>query len=289
MYKYNKIIIRLSLKEDYTQTYDLIFNLVASSFLPKWVNRYLHCKQRQDSISEPQAFYNLNNDWSNQRIVEEINTSIDFCNQYERIFDRHLASIEDQDTLNYIHSVFELRHGQLDMWKNDLLVNKFPELRKALSSINQAVHRAESHGRNPRIRCVWFDLPKTEKFTSEDYKLFTNQVDFGGIYTLYADVGKNLESLSTDNDTHHHDFVPNLHYSVDFVVNFYETSGIQEQKIHKEYLLNNLEYFKNIGYTAEDPRLTTGRIKLAQLEYKDKQTVLTNIANHNNIQDVILL
>ena len=290
MFKYNQIIVRLSDRENYTNTYDLIFDLVDSTFLPKWIDRYLHSQQRQDSISEPWAFYHINNEWTPERIVDDINKNIRFCNQFEPMFDRLLGSVEDQDTLNYIHSVFELRHGQIDKWKDDPLVSKHSELRLALSYINQSVHRAESYKvGNPRIRCVWFELPKTEKFTSEDYGLFTNSVEFGGIYTLYADVGKNLESLSKDNDNHHHDFVPNTHYSADFTICFYETTGIKESASYREYLLSNRSYFESLGYTVDDIRLTTGKIKLAQLQYSNKQELLNKISDYNNIQSVMLV
>ena len=127
--------------------------------------------------------------------------------------------------MNYIHSVFEKHHGKLDEWlDNPVFQNdKANELRLALSAINQAVHRLEDDRQYMRV--VYFDTPKTQRFTNEDYALFTASRTFGGLYTLYADVGKNLESLATDNDNHHHDFVPNTHLSSDFIIYFYEVKA----------------------------------------------------------------
>ena len=291
---FEQLIVRLSKKEDHRLTYDLKFKLEKHSFVTKWVDRYLAAQQRQDPISEPWAFYNLNNDWSNDRIIEFINHHIDICNRYvPNMFERKLESIQDQDTLNYIHSVFEIHHGKIDEWlTNPLFENNPKELRESLSHINQTVHRAESHNKNGYIRVVYFDLPKDCTFEEDDYKLFTDLIEFGGVYTLYADVGKNLESLSRDHDYHHHDFVPNLHYSVDFVIRFFDLTD-QEVKgrhqLYKQFFENNKDYFESKGYYWGDPRLTTGAIKLAQLVYSDKQQVLEEVSRYNNIQSVFLI
>ena len=288
MSRFKNLVVRLSHTENYSHTVDLWFTLIPSPFLNKWLDRLLHAQQRQDPISEPWAFYDLNSDWSDKRIIDEMNKSIDYCNQYEVMFDRKLKTVQDQDTLNYIHSVFELRHGQIDKWKDNELVATFPELRAQLSYINQLVHRAESHSHAPRIRCVWFDLPKTEKFSTEDYKLFTNKVEFGGVYSLYADVGKNLESLARDNDNYHHDFVPNIHYSADFVILFYSNNVVVTEQLIKQYYNSNIEYFTSLGYYPGDPRLTTGKIKLAQLVYSDQVKILSEVSTCNNIQSVMV-
>lgn len=288
------IIVRLSQKNNHSKTIDLRFKLESNQFVYKWTERYLAAQQRQDPISEPWAFYNLNQDWSEQTIVDFINHHIDVCNSYvPEMFDRKLTSVQDQDTLNYIHSVFEQHHGQIDDWLTNIIFEKHPkQLRESLSHINQTVHRAESHSRNPYIRVVYFDLPKDYSFDAEDYKLFTDCVDFGGIYTLYADVGKNLESLSKDNDCHHHDFVPNLHYSADFAIRFFDVSE-QEAKTkkqsYKKFYDEHRDYFEHKGYNWGDPRLTTGAIKLAQLIYTDKEKLLQKISEYNNIQSVFLI
>ena len=288
------IIVRLSQKNSHTKTFDLRFKLESNQFVHKWTERYLAAQQRQDPISEPWAFYNLNQDWSEQTIVDFINQHIDVCNSLvPDMFDRKLTSVKDQDTLNYIHSVFERHHGQIDDWLTNVLFEKHgTRLRESLSHINQTVHRAESHNKDQYIRVVYFDLPKDYSFTAEDYALFTDTVDFGGLYTLYADVGKNLESLSQDNDNHHHDFVPNLHYSVDFKIRFTEidqaAAEIKKQR-YKKYYDEHQDYFEQKGYIWGDPKLTTGAIKLAQLIYVDKQDLLEQISKYNNIQSVFLI
>ena len=290
--KFNKLITRLSRKDDYRDIYDLEFNLYNNLFVSKWLNRFLEANQRQDSISEPWALYSINNTWTAEYTLNFLNEQINLCNNiHPGMFDRNIGNIKDQDTLNYLHSVFELHHGQLDTWQdNNIFHNdRGDELRHSLSHINQTVHRCEGHNRNPKIRVVYFDLPKTETFTEEDYSLFTNEVEFGGVYTLYADVGKNLESLASDNDDHHHDFVPNLHYSADFVIRFYGADGVEKQKSYDTFYQDNKDYFNGKGYAEKDPRLTTGSIKIAQLVYTDKHEVLDAISNYDNIQSVFII
>jgi hypothetical protein len=285
---FEKLTIRLSKKDTATDTYDLVCKLVESPFLEKWISRLLAAQQRQDPISEPWAFYNLNDQWTEQYTLDFLNQNINTCNNiHQGMFTKNINNINDQDTLNYLHSVFELHHGQLDTWQtNPIFKNEQgDQLRQCLSHINQTIHRCEGHNKNAKIRVVYFDLPKTECFTEDDYKLFTNDIEFGGVYTMYADVGKNLESLAEDHDDHHHDFVPNLHYSADFSIKFYKDN---RKELYDTYYKNNLEYFRNLGYTDNHFRLTTGFIKIAQLDYLNEQDVLDKLKNYNNIQSVFI-
>lgn len=284
------LIVRLSKQQDYSKIFDLEFDLVQSDFLPKWVDRFLHTQQRQDVVSEPWAMYNLN-EWTNEYTLDFLNKNILQCNKISAgMFNRTITDINDQDTLNYLHSVFELHHGPLDAWlKNPVFSQANGNvLRQCLSHINQTIHRCEGQNKNPKIRVVYFDIPKTETFTKADYEFFTDSIDFGGVYTLYADVGKNLESLAVDNDVHHHDFVPNLHYSIDFSIRFHDDDGKSKKSIYKNYFDNHIQYFSDKGYTENDPRLTTGAIKLAQLRYENKQEVLDEVSKYNNIQSVFV-
>lgn len=294
---HEKIIVRLSKKDNHQQTFDMSFKLENHHFVEKWIGRFKLVQQRQDPISEPWAFYNLNDRFSDDYIIEEMNRLVSECNRISpELFDKYLDNINDQDTLNYLHSVFELHHGQLDAWKNNELFNGVEgnKLRQNLSFINQMVHRAEGYGNNKQIRLVWFDIPKTERYDEEDYKLFTNKREFGGVYICYADVGKNLESLATDEDEHVHDFVPNLHYSADLVINFNpdesEECVQQKQQQYEKFFAENREYFESRGYYQNDPRLTTGRIKIAQIEteFLEKE-LLEKISNYDNIQAVYLI
>ena len=281
--------LRLSKREDHREYYDLKFRLLDNSFVPKWIECVLEAQQNQYPISEPWAMYNLNKNMNAQFIKENLNRLIKEVDSVEKLFDMEILDIDDQDLLNKIHSIFEKHHGKLDEWQeNPMFRDKPDSFRKNLSEINQFVHACETQGGSPRIRVVWFDLPKYKRFSDEDYKLFTNEINFGSIYHLYADVGKNIESLSVDNDEHHHDFVPNLHYSADFVVRFDEfnkdKARIVEKK-YKQYIERNKNYLSSKGYQDDDARLTKGRIELARLETDLKQSdLLSTLKNFNHIQ-----
>lgn len=285
--------LRLSKKEDHTYYFDLRFKLINNSFVHKWVDCVLEAQQNQYPISEPWAMYNLNNSMSDEFILENINRLIREVDSVEKLFGIKLDSLDDQETLNIIHAIFEKHHGKLDEWQNNPLFEGKPNhFRKNLSQINQFVHACEDQKGAPKIRVVWFDLPKYKKFTDEDYALFTNTENFGSLYHLYADVGKNIESLAEDNDDHHHDVVPNLHYSADCVVRFRDRDQQQALTIlekHKDYIKRNQNYLLSKGYPINDTRLTTGKIEIGRLESKlGKQELLGEIKNYNHIQSFFL-
>lgn len=285
--------LRLSDSNDHTKYLDLKFKLLDNHFVPKWIDCVLEAQQKQYPISEPWAMYNLNDNMNEQFIIENLNKLIKEVDAVQHLFGLEIKDTKDQDTLNKIHSIFEEHHGKLDEWKlNPLFKGKPYSFRKNLSEINQFVHACEGQEESPKIRVVWFDLPKYKKFTDEDYALFTNTENFGSLYHLYADVGKNIESLAEDNDDHHHDVVPNLHYSADCVVRFRDRDQQQALTIlkkHKDYIKRNQNYLLSKGYPIDDTRLTTGKIEIGRLESKlGKQELLGEIKNYNHIQSFFL-
>lgn len=285
--------IRLSDKKNHKNYFDLKFKLLENKFVPKWVDRVLEAQQKQYPISEPWAMYNLNDDFNGTFIKDNLNRLMKEVDSEHQLFDLQIDDINDQNLLNKIHAIFEETHGKLDQWKsNPIFENKSEMFRKNLSEINQFVHACESIGGSKKIRIVWFDLPKSKSFDDSDYELFTNKKTFGSLYTLYSDVGKNIESLAEDNDDHHHDVVPNIHYSADCVCYFHDDSEsdvIEMEKKYKEYLTKNEKSLLEKGYTLDDKKLTTGRIELARLDTSlTKKELLKKISNFNHIQSFFL-
>ena len=288
------VILRLSNSIQANEVFDLKFKLLDHHFARKWINCVLEAQQKQYPISEPWAIYNINSKMNSEFIKNNINRLIQKVDSVEKLFDLQLQDINDQDTLNKIHAVFENNHGKLDEWKsNPLFKNKPNDFRKNLSEINQFVHACESIKGTPKIRVVYFDLPKTKRFSDSDYKLFTNKRKFGSLYHLYCDVGKPIESLAVDNDNHHHDIVPNLHYSADCVIYFHTDSDDHVKKIEQKfqkYINDNKEYIKTKGYDIDSNRLTTGRIEIARLDTKmSEKELLTKLKYFDKIQSLILI
>jgi hypothetical protein len=287
------VTLRLSDSEDHTKTFDLKFKLLDNHFVAKWIERVLEAQQKQYPISEPWAMYNLNDKMNEEFIKNNLNRLMDEVNSVAELFDTKLTDIKDQITLNKIHAVFEENHGKLDEWKSNTLFKDKPDsFRKNLSEINQLVHACESFNGTPKIRVVWFDLPKCKTFTDEDYKLFTNKRSFGSLYHLYCDVGKNLESLAIDNDDHHHDIVPNLHYSADCVIYFHNDTDERVTTLedkYSAYITENKEYIESNGYMPDSKQLTTGRIELASLETDmTEHEIMNKIKDFDNIQSLFI-
>ena len=284
--------IVLTLSNDQQQEFDLSFNLMDNSFVPKWISCLKEAKAKGYPISEPWAMYNLNKNLNPEFVKDELNRLIKAVDSVEPLFNVQLDSVKNQDMLNKIHAIFEVNHGKLDEWKTKALFKDKPKsFRQNLSEINQFVHACETiNSGTKKIRVVYFDLPKYKKFTDDDYKLFTNKRNFGSLYHLYCDVGKNLESLIVDNDDHHEDVVPNIHYSADSVIYFSENSDEDvkeiEEKIQK-YKTENEYYLHSQGYDINSTQLTTGKIEIAKLDTNmSKNEILDKIAGYNIIKSL---
>ena len=287
------VILRLSKKDNPSKYFDIKFRLNTNHFVKKWIACVLEAQQKQYPISEPWAMYNLNDHMDEAFLIDNLNRLMAEVDKEQKLFGMQIADLRDQDTLNKIHAIFEKHHGKLDEWKsNPIFQNKSDKFRKNLSEINQFVHACETIGGSPRIRIVWFDLPKEKQFSDQDYDLFTNKRNFGSLYHLYCDVGKNIESLTQDSDKHHHDVVPNIHYSADCVCYFVDDTDSQvnhTKKSQAQYLEMNAEYLKAKGYNKGDKRLTTGHIELAKLDMDmSKQDILHELKKYNHIQSFIL-
>jgi len=285
--------LRLSKDKDHTQYFDLKFQLIKNNFTQKWIDCVLEAQQQQYPISETWAIYNINKDMNGDFIKQNLNRLIAEVDKIQELFGFSLDNINNKDLLNRIHAVFEKNHGQLDDWlHNPLFKNKPDSFRKNLSEINQFVHACETLNGTPKIRVVWFDLPKHKKFTDDDYKLFTSKKNFGSLYSLYCDVGKNIESLAVDNDDHHHDMVPNIHFSADCVAFFGENSLEEVKQLEQDidkFKKENREYITSQGYELDDLRLTPGRIELGKLQTElSKEQLLQEMKKYNNIQSFYL-
>jgi hypothetical protein len=272
----------------------LDFELFPTNISMRWKEQVLLAQHLKYSIDDPLRFYGLNDkDIDIAIALNKINDNIKTINSYQLIIDKELNSIEDQDTLNYLHHIFEVYHGLLDKQNTDFWKNAPCNVQKALANLNVDVHRIESLQRTNSSRFVvtYFQLPKTQKLEEEDYNYLTDYYSFGGLYLNYVEIGKTLEDLMKDNDQYIHPdaFKPWKHFSADMAITLHD-SNIIDSRINKQnclrYFRENREFFESHGYKEYDPRLRPGRIQIGQMKYVDKHKTLELIKQHQYVVSV---
>lgn len=275
---------------------DLKFKLLDRDIVHRWVGEVLLAQHLNYSIDDPGRFYGFGStEEETTKALDLINQSIDTINNYKNIIERRLESIADQDTLNYLHHIFEVYHGLLDtQHNNEFFCNAPVEVQRALADLNIHVHRCESTFKNnkPRAVVTYYGLPKTKYLRDEDFKFFTPYYQFGTVYLNYVEIGKTLEDLSRDNDQYIADdaFRPFKQFSADFNIKFYNEDPVSaSQTVTNMYAYydSHQDWFKRRGYKRDDPRLNPGQIPLATLDTDlDQHTVVDLIKNRQHISKI---
>lgn len=294
---FQHLYIKYSNPSDSLDTVTLQFKLRNHPVVPKWCER-IESAQTKYAIDDPDRFYGFSDiDDQKTNAINRINTCINTINAFEKIINRKLKTVDDQDTLNYLHHIFEVYHGLLDQQTHELWLRAPDAVRRALADLNILVHRCESvqRGANPRHVVTYYGLPKDQTLSLDDYAYFTDKIEFGTVYLNYAEIGKTLEDLAIDNDQYISDeaFKPFEHYSADFNVKFWTNTDRQIQsycvKI-KDYYYANKEFFETKNLPWGHPHLASGRIPLADLNYSgNKKELLDILKTHQHVDSVVLL
>ena len=287
MQHYSKLIIEYADPQDLSDSVGIPFILEDNPIVQKWINKVI-CAKRKYNIDDPTRFYGFGTLESQiEFAMSSIEKCIDTINSHKHIIDRKLTDINDQDTLNYLHHIFEVYHGLLDQQTHEFYISAPEEVKIALANLNVLVHRCESvsRGAYPRHVVTWYGLPKTDMLDIEDYEYFTDDCKFGTVYLNYVEIGKTLEDLAHDNDEYIADdaFKPFRHYSADFNVKFYNSTYAKlltdRKKIYR-YYQENRSFFENLGLEQGHAYLKPGSIPLARINYvgdfehiKEKQYV----------------
>jgi len=278
-------------------TFTLQYHLRDNAFVPKWCER-LESAQAKYSIDDLNRFYGFGSmEEQSQAAVSRINKCIKIINNSEKIIDRKLNDIFDQDTLNYLHHIFEIYHGLLDQQTHEFWQRAPNPVRCALADLNILVHRCESiqRGASPRHVVTYYGIPKDKILDIDDYEYFTDKVNFGTVYLNYVEIGKTLEDLAVDNDQYISDeaFQPFRHYSADFNVKFWSNTDRQiesKNAIIKEYYNANEKFFKNRKLSWGHKHLISGSIPLADLTYNgNKKELLEELKTHQHVASVDLI
>ena len=178
---FNYLYIKYVNPNDLLNTFTLQYKLRDNPVVAKWCER-LESAQSKYSIDAPNRFYGLGTiEEQVADSISRINNCVKTINNFEPIIDRQLADINDQDTLNYLHHVFEVYHGLLDQQTHELWLRAPNSVRRALADLNILVHRCESVQRSalPRHVVTDYGLPKDKTLDINDYAYFTDKIEFG--------------------------------------------------------------------------------------------------------------
>lgn len=245
----------------------LDFKLRETEIAYKWVERVLTAQSLGYQIDNPDRFYGFGSkEQQTHNVLSEINKLIDKLETFWRIpIGRRLTDINDQDTLNYLHHIFEVEHGLLGAKKLN------PQFQKHIGHLNVLVHCCESvqRGGYPRHVVTYYGLPKEKTLDADDYKSFAADAKFGTVIINYVEIGKTLQDLMMDNDSYisAEAFRPFKNYSADFAVLFYEINGTQFYTAVQEYFIKNQLHFENLGYSWGELEKSIGTLQVADLEH----------------------
>jgi len=260
--------------DDLSDVYLVEYSVLSHSVARRWVSKIFAAQAAGYPIDHPDRFYGFgSHQHQAQDALHRINQCVDVINQCKPIVDRKLTDINDQDTLNYLHHIFEVYHGLLDQPTKFFLVSPKP-VQQALSELNICVHRCERVGRNtvpkPSHTVTYYGLPKTDQLVLRDYAMFTDLVKFGGVYLNYVEIGKTITDLAQDQDQYIDDqaFKPFRHYSADFYVTLYNSDATSVGRIRSninDYYIKNSQFFINQGLDINHPYLKPGSIQVAEI------------------------
>lgn len=270
----------------------LDFDVESTPIANLWLERMQ--ERHQWPLDDPKRFYGFDDPAvERERAEQKLLESIKIINAYQPIIERPWTSIDDQDQLNYLHSIFERWHGLLDKQQMAWWEAAPDNVRRALADLNILVHRAESviRGNNPRFICTWFGMPKNYQLSPDMMiKHGTIAYQFGGVYLNYVEIGKTLEDLSIDDDRwiSDHAFQPFLRYSADFCVRFHD--GMADIARVYRYFEHHRKFFESKGiYEFDDYRVMPRRYRVAQLRLdRSRESLLQAIRDRQHVTDIYI-
>lgn len=239
---------------------DLVFNIHNTIIAQKW--------QKEVEKNYPILERNRFQGWPNsEKTIEwyrcELKKRIDTVNNYRQNTIQS-TSIQDQESLNYLHKFFEELRGTTNAG-TDFYNNAPQEVKDAVDQFNMLIHECEHQMRDSDspMLVVTFEGKERLELADDDYEHFTFKWKYGSVYISYCEVGKPLLDIFKDKDTHvGEDAVkPQSLYSADFVIKF----GIDvPDAYHNQRLKMFNEWYSSQPYNYKHTSL--GMIPVASLE-----------------------
>ena len=276
---------------------ELSFVIGETNIAQRWARKLHFAISKRYKLDDPRRFYGHTSlSKESKDTLKWITECIDTINDHDPIIERSISRVDDQDTLNYLHSMFEQYHGQLGEptgW-----FESAPEpVQRAIAELNVLVHRCESlvRGAKPRLVCTYYRMPKQDCLAWSDYDLMTDHTAFGDLCLNYCEIGKTLEDFWRDQDEYvtANTFKPFRYFSADFNVRLYELSAkeLQEQRTGiAQYYDANRTQFESAGIRdRRHPHLKAGTIVVAQLIPEHRDKALTVFAEHSYVSSIELI
>ena len=272
--------------------FELRFNLRPTVLTELWLDRI---NQRHAwPMDNPDRFYGFGTPaHEQQRAVDMIQQCIATINAHDPIIKRKFEYT--QDSLNYLHNIFERYHGLLDQQTSDYWLHVPNTVQQALANLNLAVHRCETAlaAPSPRFVCTWFGMPKTQQLSVQHQVQFGEPyIKFGTVYLNYCEIGKTVEDLSHDNDIYIGDdaFRPFNHYSADFNVAFYNQDLTQKLDHMQQYMSQHQDFFLAQGIeNVYNVQALPLRFPVADLEYTgNPEQLIGQIRSRQLVREVTI-
>jgi hypothetical protein len=253
-----------------SQGLTLQFQIRPTPLADLWVERM----QARGSypLDHPDRFYGFGSQLEERiRAKIMIEQCIKIINQHEAIIEREFDW--SQDSLNYLHNIFERYHGLLDQQTSEYWQHAPVVVQQALAELNLAVHRCEIvlQGSHPKFVCTWFGMPKTKKLVPAQLAQWgETQIKFGTVYLNYCEIGKTVEDLAHDNDAYIGEdaFHPFGHYSADFHVAFFNHDLSVKEPSMQQYIDQHQDFFLAHGITSVYNAIAQPlRFPVADLQY----------------------
>lgn len=283
----------------YIQLDDLTlqFRVLATPVAELWLERM--AQRHAWPLDHPDRFYGFDSTAQEKiRALGDVRRCVDTINQHSPIIDRVLTTVDDQDTLNYLHNIFERYHGLLDQQNTEYWQQAPVAVRQALAELNLAVHRCETAQgpRYPRLVCTWYGQPKEYTLPAAMQQQYgTTNPAWGSVCLNYCEIGKTLADLTRDRDNYISDdaFRPFSSYSSDFVVRFFESDARELDKSladMQQYYNAHREFFVARGLDQfADTRLQPLKFPVAQLiETLPREQLLKEIAARQQVSNIYI-
>ena len=276
---------------------ELSFVIGETNIAQRWARKLHFAISKRYKLDDPRRFYGHTSlSKESKDTLKWITECIDTINDHDPIIERSISRVDYQDTLNYLHSMFEQYHGQLGE-PTGWFESAPDTVQKAIAELNVLVHRCESlvRGAKPRLVCTYYRMPKEDCLAWSDYDLMTDHTAFGDLCLNYCEIGKTLEDFWRDQDEYvtAQTFKPFKYFSADFNVRLYELNAeeLQEQRTGiAEYYDANREQFESAGIRdRRHPHLKAGTIVVAQLIPEHRDKALTVFAEHSYVSSIELI